>query len=254
MKNYNTTQLHPELCLEKHVFHRDQFAHVFRWSHVLKRAKIGMNILDFGCGSGNLAELLYRNKFKANCYLGLDIRRQTVKANRDKFKDVPWVYFNEVDLCLQDFKLPMTGLNGTKVASWDLICCFEVAEHITKKNVPQFLKNIAKLCSHDTIVLISTPCFDEQTGAANNHIINGEICEMTYQEFKLLLEVEFDIINHYGTFASQKDYKDKLDIYPGLRNIFDRLHEYYDSNILACLMAPLFPAQSRNVLWECQVK
>ena len=63
-KEYNITQLSPDVTFEKHVFHRDQFAHYLRWTHVLKRAKIGMNILDFGCGTGNLAEVLYRNRYK----------------------------------------------------------------------------------------------------------------------------------------------------------------------------------------------
>ena len=65
MSNYNTTQLNPETTFERHVFHRDQFAHYLRWSHILKIAKIGMNILDVGCGSGNLLEVFYRNKRKS---------------------------------------------------------------------------------------------------------------------------------------------------------------------------------------------
>lgn len=250
---YNKTQLHPETCFERHVFHRDQFAHYLRWSHALKRLKLGMNVLDFGCGSGNMAEVMYRNKYKGNCYLGLDIRKQTIEANREKFKDVPWIHFNESDLCTLEFKVPLNGVDPT-LKQWDMITCFEVAEHITKKNVPLFLRNIHKLCSGDTVVLISTPCFDEDTGAANNHIINGEICEMTYQEFMDYLVVDFNIINKWGTFASQKDYKRFMDKYKHLDAVFEKLHEYYDSNVLSCLMAPLFPENSRNVMWELKKK
>lgn len=106
---YNKTQLHPENCLERHVFHRDQFAHIFRWTHVLKRAELGMNILDVGCGSGNLAELLYRNRYKSDLYLGLDIRKQTIALNREKFKNVPWVKFEQADI-VENFPQTTTGL------------------------------------------------------------------------------------------------------------------------------------------------
>jgi hypothetical protein len=37
-----------------------------------------------------------------------------------------------------------------------------------------------------------------------------------------------------------------------LKEAFDRLREYYDSNYLATVFAPLFPHKARNVLWETQ--
>ncbi len=256
MTTYNKTQLNPDTCFERHVFHRDQFAHYLRWTHALKRLELGMNVLDFGCGSGNMAEVMYRNRYKGNCYLGLDIRKQTIKTNEEKFKNVPWIYFKEVDLCSTYFKLPLSGVNPEKSLleiGFDLITCFEVAEHITKKNVPQFLTNIKKCCSSKTTLLISTPCFDESVGAADNHIINGEVCEMTYLEFKnYLIIAGFEIINKWGTFASKRDYK-KL-IPEDLLPYFNKLNEYYDDNLISNLMAPLFPEQSRNVLWECKTK
>ncbi len=62
--NYNITQLHPDKCFERHIFHRDQFAHYLRWTHILKESNIGETIVDFGCGKGNLLEVLYRNRKK----------------------------------------------------------------------------------------------------------------------------------------------------------------------------------------------
>lgn len=74
---------------------------------------------------------------------------------------------------------------------------------------------------------------------------------MGFEEFKgFILEAGFDVVSVHGTFASQKDYKHMLNKYHGLPEIYEKLHSYYDSNILACLMAPLFPEQSRNCLWE----
>lgn len=48
---YNKTQLTPQKEFERHIYHRDQFAHYFRCIHILKNAKIGQKILDMGYGS-----------------------------------------------------------------------------------------------------------------------------------------------------------------------------------------------------------
>jgi len=245
--SYNKTQLHPETCLERHVFHRDQFAHVFRWTHVLKRAELGMNILDVGCGSGNCAELLYRNRYKATQYLGVDIRPQTVEANNQKFESIPWISFEVCDIVKA---IPFFRPNTEE--SWDIIVCFEVFEHIGKYHGQALLDNIVGCMGSKTILLVSTPCYDAQVGAADNHIINGEIGEFTYYEFKILLETKLKIVNNFGTFASKKDYKKFIPT--DLKPYFDRLNEYYDDNLISNLMAPLFPEHSRNVLWECKLK
>lgn len=245
MKNYNTTQLDPLITFEKHVFHRDQFAHYLRWTHVLKIAKIGMKILDFGCGTGNLAEVFYRNKYSPFLYYGIDIRKKTIENNKLKFSNLSWCKFESFDLCTDDVYLN---------ERFDIVTCFEVVEHIGKNNIKSFLKNVKNNMSEGTTLLISTPCFDNKVGAADNHIVNGDIGEFEYDEFKNILLDNFVIINHWGTFASQKDYKNNLDKYPGLSLIYDKLKEYYDSNLVANLMAPLFPEYARNVIWECELK
>ncbi len=71
---YNKTQLTPQNEFEKHIYHRDQFAHYFRWTHVLKNAKIGQKILDMGCGSGEMIEVFYRNRYRPEKFIGIDIR------------------------------------------------------------------------------------------------------------------------------------------------------------------------------------
>ena len=35
--------------------------------------------------------------------------------------------------------------------------------------------------------------------------------------------------------------------------MYEKLNEYYDSNLLSNLMAPFFPEYSRNVLWKCKI-
>lgn len=241
---YNKTQLHPEKEFERHIFHRDQFAHYLRWTHVLNIAKIGMNILDFGCGNANLLEVFYRNKFRPKSYLGLDIRKPTIEALREKYKFLDFARFEVLDLCGE--------FNVTN--NWDIISCFEVIEHIGKQNVDKFLQNIKNCMNENTILLLSTPCYDAQTGAANNHIINSEICELTYNELKdAFIRNGLKIENSFGTFASQKDYKPFMNEWQ--RNMFDSLTKYYDSNLVSNLMAPIMDSQyARNVLWRCKLQ
>ncbi len=239
---YNKTQLNPETTFEKHVYHRDQFAHYLRWSHVLKIARIGQKILDFGCGSGNMFEVFYRNRYKPEYYLGLDIRKQTIEKLNKKWKALNYVNFAEVDLCNPKLNYG---------ANWDIITCFEVIEHIGHENAPVFLDNIKKHMNKDTILLLSTPCYDEKVGAAANHIIDDKVGEFTYEALHTLLIDRFNIIANYGTFASQKDYKPMLD--GAFEFFFNKLKEYYDSNLVSVIMAPFFPEHSRNVLWKLKL-
>lgn len=240
MKQYNTTQLNPDTSFERHIYHRDQFAHYLRWTHVLKLAKIGMNILDFGCGTGGLYEVFYRNRFAPKEFLGLDIREKTIEKNKEKFPKAEW---QTEDL---------VKLNKYHGSYWDLICSFEVLEHVNKKNGDKFLKNISLHCNENTTVLLSTPNYDEKVGAAGNHTYDGMIHEYEYEELKTLLEKYFIIEKTYGTFISIKDYKHLLNGWK--LEMFNELKEYFDVNILSNLMAPLFPKQSRNILWKLKLK
>lgn len=245
MAKYNRTQLNPDTAFERHIYHRDQFAHYLRWSHILDVVKPTMEakILDFGSGiDGNLAEVLYRNRHKAQKYLGLDIRK--LDKAREKFKNVAWVDFKEYDLV--DDKI-------NEGNDWDIITSFEVIEHIGKYNTDKFLKNIISCMNKNTTLYLSTPNYDESVGAAANHIIDGVIGEYSFTELREYLEQYFKIEKIYGTFASQKDYKHLLIDWK--KEMFDKLNEYYDSNLVSVIMAPIMPPEcARNCLWILKQK
>ena len=241
---YNCTQLTPQDAFNKHIYHRDQFSHYLRWSHVLKNAKIGQTILDFGCGSGEMLELFYRNKYRPKQYLGLDIRQKTIDENNEKFAKLDFAEFKAMDLC-GEIDLGQT---------FDIITCFEVIEHIGHANADAFLDNIAFHCNENTVVYLSTPNYDPQVGAAENHTLKGgEIGEWDHFELQDKLSEFFTIEHKYGTFASQKDYKE--DLTDWRKPMYEELKKYYDSNLVANIMAPLVPAEhARNCLWVLKVK
>jgi len=249
-KKYNTTDLDPQRSFERHVFHRDQFAHYLRWTHILKEAKIGETIVDFGCGNGNLLEVLYRNKFKQSRYIGIDIRQKTIDAAKEKFSMVDWAEFIADDLIIPttDF----TQLKGDKV------CSFEVMEHVGKQNGDVFLQNFLACGNENATYYLSTPNFDEQVGAAGNHTYDSgdgrgiAVQEWGHEELQTILEKYFVIEKKFGTFASQRDYKPLMNDWQ--KEMFAALTEYYDSNLVANLMAPMFPEKSRNTLWVMKAR
>lgn len=244
--NYGLTDLDPLSTFEHHVFHRDQFAHFLRWSHILKIIKPEDTIVDFGCGKGYLAEVLYRNRKKCKKYIGIDIRKQTID-NNNKRLNLAWVEFIQNDLVKPTITFEF-GANR--------VCSFEVIEHVGKNNVDTFLKNFLSCGKDDAIYYLSTPNYDQRVGAAENHTYdsgNGvEIQEFGYKELEIHLLKYFDIVNKYGTFASQRDYKHLLTEYE--LSLWNKLSDYYDVNLMSNIFAPLYPQQSRNCLWVLKKK
>ena len=249
MKKYNTTDLDPESTFERHVFHRDQFAHYLRWTHILKEAKIDDIVVDFGCGKGNLLEVLYRNRFKCKRFIGLDIRKKTIDQAKEKYENVTWAEFYDQDLIVPTMEFNFNA---------DKVCSFEVAEHVGKQNIDKFLLNF-RSCGHSNAkYYLSTPNFDEKVGAAGNHTYDSgdgkgiAIQEFAHQELQQHIEKYFTIEKKFGTFASVRDYKPKLSDWQA--KMYASLNEYYDSNLLSNLMAPMFPEHSRNTLWVLKQK
>jgi SAM-dependent methyltransferase len=237
MSNFNKTQLYIDKAAEREIVHRDYLAHTLRWTHILRHAKIGMKILDVGCGVNTpLAMMFYTNRYKPDLYVGLDIRKD--------FQEHAFNFEHEL----------IGGFDATNEAyweqiphvwAWDIVTCLEVIEHMEQEDGLRLLENLAAYCSPRSLVFLSTPCFNGSKAA--NHIY-----EWTYSELRENLETDFTIEAVHGTFASQRD------ILPVLsseeRRVFDMLRTYYDSNLLSIMLAPLHPEHSRNCIWRLRAK
>ncbi len=245
-RNYDTTRLNLDWAEERLILHRDYVAHCFRWSAVVKLLMKGARykneiLLDVGCGvEMPLPRLMYSNRITDFAYIGVDmnplVMHKTIKQAVDNSR-VEVQLFGERDAGLITEKelefMPPT-----------LCTMFEVAEHVQPRILIRLLKNVYKLIAHNADFLCSTPCFDGTH--ANNHIN-----EMSYSTFGWVLEqCGFTIQNKYGTFASKAVVKPAVDKdYPG---IYEKLGEFYDSNIMSNIFAPLYPDKSRNVMWFCK--
>jgi cyclopropane fatty-acyl-phospholipid synthase-like methyltransferase len=232
---YNKTHLNLDLAEKREIVHRDYLAHCLRWTHIIRHLKVGEIILDLGCADAPLGMMAYTNKFAPKHYVGVDIRQGQVDLAREKLAKAPFQKtLLALDLCTQFGKIPC--LPYTK------ICCLEFIEHIPGDQVEPFLVRVKDLMLPETMLFLSTPCYDGKNQAGNH------IKEWTFQELKAVLERHFHLQAVHGTFLSQKDLKRVWS--DAEKELFERLYSYYDSNLLALLFAPLHPEVARNAIWR----
>lgn len=255
-KSVDKTYLSIDTAEDRGFIHRDYIAHCLRWSHVVKRLyerKMyeSARILDIGCGRElPMAKMLYSSKLTPAQYYGVDVGpindEDFDKINKTgKFPAKIWDNTNFLEMTVEDVGIEVVD----DVRSGQLpnvVTCMEVLEHVEPKMMMDMLEHMKWLTSEDARFFISTPCWNRVDCAANH------VNEMLYESLGAAFERHgFIVENVYGTFASIRDYEDQLHkVCRDLPDIFNALRAYYDTNLLSCIFAPLFPAQSRNCLWE----
>ena len=258
-KTVDKTYLSIDNAEDRGFIHRDYIAHCLRWSHVVKRlyerkCYQSARILDVGCGRElPFAKTLYSSKLAPAMYYGVDagpINDEDVAkiAKTQKFAHKLWEHCNFLELTPQDVNYQEITTDVECDLLPNLVTCFEVLEHVEPKMMMDMLEHMKRLTTPDARFFISTPCWN-RTDCAANHVN-----EMLYESLGAAFERHgFVVENVYGTFASIRDYEQLL-VDRGLDVVFQMLREYYDTNFLSCIFAPLFPAQSRNCLWELRKK
>lgn len=242
-QSVDKTFLSIDTAEERGFIHRDYIAHCLRWTHFIKRITEHKNyanahVLDVGCGKEcPLAFTLYSSKLMVHRYTGIDAGPissvKMGKINGSKFRSKFWECTDLLQMEPADFEYP---------PNW--MTCFEVLEHVEPAHCVDMLRHMLKLTSPDCRYFISTPCWD-RVNCAGNHVN-----EITYEVLGAVLEaVGFAVKRVYGTFASIRDYQHEL-VAQGYGGLFEQLRDYYDSNFLSIVFAPLFPSASRNCLWE----
>lgn len=231
------------IALPRGQIHRDYIAHCLRWSYVLRQVKIGMKIIDVGCGSFPLLKALYSNKLKPAVYLGVDIRKSVIEKML-KFKtNFPVLGFT-LDI-RTDLLPPAPGNNGHggDYRDYDIAVCLEVVEHFEDKYIDHVLSEIRRVLRTGGLLLLSTPNFNGS--AAKNHIHEYTIDELAKHIWKY-----FTVEKMIGTFASQKDIEPVLS--PAEREVYEELKSWFKPEIISVMFASMHPKESRNILWVCR--
>lgn len=249
-KSIDKTFLSIDNSEDRGFIHRDYIAHCLRWTHVIKRlyerkAWQSARILDIGCGRElPMAKLLYSSKLIPAAYFGVDVG----PVNDDDFQKLKGDMALRTKIFEETNFLEMEPLDvayNVESAHYlpNIVTCFEVLEHVEPKMMLAMLDHMKSLTSDDARFFISTPCWN-RTDCAANHVN-----EMLYESLGAAFERHGFVVEHvYGTFASIRDYEHLLNSTQLV--LFNQLRQYYDSNFLSCIFAPIFPAQSRNCLWE----
>jgi len=244
-KSIDNTHLSIDQAEERGFIHRDYIAHCLRWTHVAKwmgnpKHRKDCKLLDIGCGKDvPLAKMLMTSRMASDGldYTGIDYNKLEMPKAFENTKFKPTLIGN---VAFPDCKLPHE--------KFDVITSFEVLEHVEPLHAYNMLEGIRDRLAPEGTAFLSTPVYDAHVGAADNHVN-----EMTYEVMQLMLQkVGLEVDAHYGTFASIKDYKEMI-AKDDLDSMFSRLRDYYDSNYLATIFAPLYPQYARNVLWRVKL-
>lgn len=272
-KSIDNTHLSIDTAEERILIHRDYVSHCIRWSHVLKfllqkHVYKGIRVLDIGCGiDAPLARMMLSNRVAPLEYIGVDYNHSR-KFNLDMFENTRFkpTTFGSVDFADDNhvwFDKAASGelcinIKGDNAEDYfaipNLITSFEVLEHIEPEHVIRVLKRVkyimqetAEFHGYTPTFFMSTPNWNV-TDTADNHVN-----EMKNEALGWLLEeLGFEIVDQFGTFASKRDYAHLLSTKYGqdVYRVYERLNDYFDSNLAAILYAPLFPREARNCFWK----
>ncbi len=150
-----------------------EYEHIPRYIFAREFAD-GMQMLDFGCGTGYGAALLAE---VAESVLGVDIDESALQWARDshRFSNLRFEGRSDLGAGLPDH-------------SFDLITCFEMIEHVDELAQVDAIRNFSRLLKRGGLLIISTPNPEvtKNYGANPYHI--REMCE---EEFKSLLARHF---------------------------------------------------------------
>lgn len=219
---YKMANIKPYDEIEKGFNHREYYAYIFRWAFICRVTRSWETIVDFGCGQGGLVDTLYRNRLNCLAYYGLDINDRALQVCKDKYSKLEWAHFIEQDI-VKPGDYFMYGA--------DKVISFKVIENTGKGNAGIFLENF-KACGNETATYYLS--------APNLLSLKDEI------------ESRFEVIEKFGTYAKQIDYKELLNDWQ--IKMFDAIHSYYNKEIVSIMMAPMFPEHSNEILWVLKAK
>lgn len=142
-------------------------------------------VLDCGMGEGYGPALLAE---RAGCVVGMDRAREAVTYARSKYGCAGNLRFAAGDASSLPFKS----------ASFDVLCCFQVLEHL--EDAPGFLFEASRVLRPGGELILTTPNrLQAGTGPNPHHVL-----EYSPDELRELLEIVFPRVELLGVFGSDR--------------------------------------------------
>jgi len=157
--------------------------HLERYKFALEFCK-NKSVLDAACGTGYGSKLIAETATKV---LGIDVSKDTVQKNLNKFAGCQNLQFKVMDVCKLD--IPDNSI--------DVIVSFETIEHLKIEDIKLMLNEFHRVLKNDGNLIISTP--DVRSYSLNFFIkSNGyHLTEFTFEEFKHIMTSKFKILGEF---------------------------------------------------------
>lgn len=234
-------------------FGRDALAHVSRYLWVVEtleqradELERPLAWLDVGCGDVYLLRTLQASSRakKADVvaqYVGLDIdEKMLAMAKVTAPKSVP------VRLVTGD--ITVGALDRFADASFDVVTCLEVLEHVQPKFVPGVLAGIRRVIGAAGFALISTPNWTGGSGRLPEDHIKEWDAEELLQAMK---DAGLRVHRRFGTFCQLDRAKKAAAADPFLARVWGVLSSTCDANFASLAMARFLDTDAQNLVYVC---
>lgn len=202
---------HERLVPDNYNTHRQLYYwHISRYNYAKQFLRRDDSVLDVACGTGYGA---YELAFIAKNVTAIDIDQATINYASKTFKssNIKYICGNAVQV---------QSLTNEK---FNVCTSFETIEHLTKEDQEQFLINIVSVLQNDGTFIVSTPNTSIYIGHENT-TNEFHLHELTYAEFKSLLEKHFEVVFIVGQRRFEgAGHKDRMIKISGMLNSLRKL-------------------------------
>ncbi len=187
------------------------FAEHLKAYEFLKGNACGKKVLEVGCGDGYGADYLAR---AASEVTALDYDEAVIAAARNKYGR-PNLKFLPMD----------AGALRFEDDSFDIVCSFQVIEHIPQAGIPRYLSEIKRVLRPKGSFYLSTLNLEHAVKSPKTYEKNPAHCkEFVLEELKSLLLSQFAQVDIYGLHLTPKHR-----FYRRLKKIGLPVKRFYDS-------------------------